>query len=118
MTTFKDKMFREKPYTQCFDCIQGHALKCKSCVNLLVKNIIKEKESAASTPAPSTQRKTTTLFKTVQLPRPRRKEEWQIHTKYGAWMERLKQKDSVHNRSLNLGRWPLKSVGKQVLVLA
>jgi len=42
-------MFREKPYTQCFECIQGNKLKCKRCMANLVSNILKER-SALATP--------------------------------------------------------------------
>ena len=36
-------MFRDKPYTKCFDCIQGDRLKCKKCMTTLVNNIIQDK---------------------------------------------------------------------------
>lgn len=36
-------MFREKPYTQCFECIQGNKLKCKKCMASLVEDILKDK---------------------------------------------------------------------------
>lgn len=36
MQPFKEKMFREKPYTKCFECIQGNKIKCKKCMATLV----------------------------------------------------------------------------------
>ena len=43
MLSYEEKMFRDKPYTKCYDCIQGNSIKCKKCMALLVNNIIKEK---------------------------------------------------------------------------
>lgn len=41
MTSFEEKKFRDKPYTQCFECIQGNRLKCKQCMSSLVQEIIR-----------------------------------------------------------------------------
>jgi len=43
MISYEEKKFRDKPYTQCFECIQGSRLKCKNCMSLLVEDIIRER---------------------------------------------------------------------------
>lgn len=42
-------MFRDKPYTKCFDCVQGRKLKCKHCISLLINRIITDKEHKTET---------------------------------------------------------------------
>jgi len=32
MISYDTKMFQEKPYTQCFSCVQGNWFKCKKCM--------------------------------------------------------------------------------------
>lgn len=44
MLPYREKMFREKPYTQCFECIQSTKLKCKKCMNTLVEDVLKLKQ--------------------------------------------------------------------------
>lgn len=43
MLPYKEKVFREKPYTQCFECIQGPKLKCKNCMATLIADILRHK---------------------------------------------------------------------------
>ena len=33
-------MFRDKPYTQCFECLQGSRIKCKKCMEGLVESVL------------------------------------------------------------------------------
>jgi hypothetical protein len=42
---YEAKRFREKPYTHCFECIQGSKLKCKKCMSALIR-IALEKQSS------------------------------------------------------------------------
>lgn len=44
MLSYEEKKFREKPYTQCFECIQGNRLKCKKCMATLVDDIIRQRQ--------------------------------------------------------------------------
>lgn len=45
MLPSKEKVFREKPYTQCPECLQGERLKCKKCMSILVTRYLHYKST-------------------------------------------------------------------------
>lgn len=107
MLAYKDKMFREKPYTQCFECIQGCKLKCKKCMGVLVENIL-----ATQTPVltPSPMRKTAPHFGKKHQER----EEYVVSSNFELWVQKMREKRSKDYDvvSSTLSKWPHKIARK------
>ena len=86
-------MFRDKPYTKCFDCVQGRKLKCKHCISLLINRIITDKEHKTETRLRSKQqRMAKTAASNFRHPHP--SQQWEVSTRYAMWMNRLTTKEN------------------------
>lgn len=116
MLSYEEKKFRDKPYTQCFECIQGSRLKCKNCMTTLVEDIIRErKRNTESSKHGSLSNKA----KTIHSRQKPKEGELQIKTCYGLWMDhvyfrRTKERNPLH---ATLGCWPhKKNVHKRKIV--
>lgn len=104
MLPYKEKVFREKPYTQCFECIQGPRLKCKNCMAAIIADILHHKtindpfhkENIPVHP-PSSPHSLQRNCKTVQGTKQRhsrQEEHFEIRTNFGLWVERIQSKRS------------------------
>jgi transcription elongation factor Elf1 len=86
--SWESRKFREKPYTQCFECIQGIKIKCKKCMSALIATAIREQATIRSRKPPGR-----TTCKTSQVSRTRSPEELsQVSTVYGQWMEKVRER--------------------------
>jgi hypothetical protein len=126
MLPYKEKVFREKPYTQCFECIQGPKLKCKGCMSTLIADILRHKanndpfhKENTKTPrsnGPSTPLRKCRTVQGIQHRQPTPDQRFEIRTNFGLWVEKmqLKRTDSYDVVEQTLAQWPhRKAAGKQ-----
>jgi hypothetical protein len=108
MPNYEEKMFREKPYTQCFECIQGSRLKCKKCMLSLVESIIREREQAQGM-----HRRHQThsgAHKAPKVQSQKAPEALEIKTGFGMWMDQVYFRRTQVRDPLRatIGGWPHK----------
>ena len=111
MLVYEEKMFREKPYTQCFECIQGNRLKCKKCMNTIVEDVLRHKQTIHNTSLRTSHQEHPR--KPKKLIRRESAAELQVRSCYGLWMDQVLTRRTKERNVLNatLGCWPHKKGG-------
>ena len=84
MSKHEEKQFREKPYTQCFECIQGSRLKCKQCMSSIIDEIIKDRHSTEAAFVKNVPMK----IRSRKLKK-ENKNDFQVKTCYENWMNHV-----------------------------
>lgn len=93
MLSYEEKKFRQKPYTQCFECIQSNRLKCKKCMAGLIDDIIRHRQKTEAIKQERSGKEA--FFRRTTKVQTKIPEGLEVKSNYELWMEQVEMRRTI-----------------------